>query len=189
MARTALVLVLTAVATIVGQGLGGAVELVRDYPIRIVTVAAAEGAPAGAVREVVQVNTGSEWVAATEFVTTNVAAALGADPADLPPHGSERTLRREVPIRSSAFFIEEPLSPVWLRVVARDTAPVTGHQSHAAQAGDATARRWQWTSHFVSQFLGWIRVDQPTGGPAATVPVSGKPTVTPKPQGEHFLDP
>jgi len=188
-ARTAPVLVLIAVATVVCQGLGDAVELVRDYPIRIVAVAPAEGAATSAVREVVQVNTGSEWVAAAEFVTTNVPAALGADPADLPPHGSERTLRREVPIRSSAFFIEEPLSPVWLRVVARDTAPVTGHRSRAAQPGDATARRWQWTSHFVSQFLGWIRVDQPTGGPAATVPVSGKPTVTPKPQGGHFLDP
>jgi len=185
--RAVHLVVLVVVVMVLCQGLASAVEIVRDYPIRVVNVGVVGGLPTNFMREVVQVNTGGTWVGLTEFLSNNVPVALNGDPADLPPGSAEGTLMRNVPIACSKIFIEEKLLPVWLRVVATGTAGITYYENRGEQGRGTKAHCWKWRSHFVTRFVGWARVDKLTRTRAITVPVCEPRTVTRK--SYYFVDP
>jgi len=154
--RTAYTFVLVAAVVLLCHGLATAATV--DYPIRIDSVGMVAGLPTNFMHQAIMVNTGSDWVDLTSFLSETVPTALNA--GALPAVGGAATAMRNVPVDAGKCYVPWGLKPIWLRVDAMPAAGITYHESRGERGRGTLAHCWKWSSHFVTTFQAWAPVDK-----------------------------
>lgn len=137
------------------------VKVWQQYPLDIVTVAAPNETGGTTTTQVVHVLTAAGPVNINRFMQVTVPASLQATNA-LPAPSGANTDMLDVALPAVKGFVEEPLHPVWLKVVAtRDNGiSVTEGMGEKFMGKVCEPGCWSVCSYFITRYCAWARVDK-----------------------------